>query len=128
MTAAPRSAIDAVTSVYRFPPATPLAPAAEQCTDEDLLRLAVESAYNHDDLLALISSPAHVRVLCLYIERLEAERRLAQDQMEVLRGIGMGLRERLAWVTSQHQIVSGENLGLRRAAENRFDRSEMNHG
>lgn len=60
-----------VTQGYRFPPALPCGPSAEDCTDEDLCKIATDALTNRSDLWALLGSSGHVLRICqLLVDRM----------------------------------------------------------
>lgn len=76
------------TPSYRFPPITPLAGPAEECTREELLDLAAGAVSQQDQLWALVGSQPHVKAICrLLVERFEPELRTALQQLDVARGV-----------------------------------------
>lgn len=100
----------AVTQQYHYPPARPLAPAPTDCSDEDLLQLAMDASRNNEDLWALLSSGAHVQSLCQLIVDLWPARRCA------LRRVGVAEQQR-SLAQGMCVQLHGELAEARRALE-----------
>ncbi len=113
------------TQLYRFPPARPCAPPAEQCTDADLRRLLGESLANHSDLLALLGSPDHVRRILAFAEHTTAE--LIGERMESVRlaRLHAELSRQMSEVLRLYRALVAENIELRRrlTLDTEFDRA-----
>lgn len=122
------------TQQYRFPPARPHAPAAADCTEDDLLELAADALRNDADLWALLGSREHVRRICELVERqylaVRDSAALAEtlaSQLEIARGVGRTLETRLDAardyaltetaernrLAALHDRISQENVYLR---------------
>ncbi len=89
------------TQAYRFPAAGPDAPEADRCSDDQLLQLAVDAVESRGDLLALISSPQHVRRLCELLCRIEPVARRTREIDQELRVCRLALDEE----RNAHQVT-----------------------
>lgn len=105
------------TQAYRFPPARPCAPSAEQCADGDLRRIVTDALANLSDLFALAGSPEHLRRVLELAQRSHAELVAERTEVNRLARLHADLSRQLAEVLALHRALIAENGELRRRLE-----------
>jgi len=100
------------TASYRFPPAVPVTvPAPHVCTREDLIDLASGAAQHPDQLWALLGSSKHVAAICTdYARDMTHDLRVAEQQLEIARGVGASLLSQLETVRMVHLAALSESV------------------